>query len=167
MKAVVIAGVLASTTAHAEPKDVIATQPLALVARGIAVSYEHRIADRWSAQGFTGFRAAALEDYNSRTVVIGGELRFWLRARTPMRGPFFALHASIGYTRLADDVMGRVGASTALTQRVDFGWRFTIRNKVALGPTLGLGTREDIDSGPLATTIRPSLAIGFELGWIR
>jgi hypothetical protein len=84
-----------------------------------------------------------------------------------MRGPFVALHASIGYTRLSDDEMGFVGSAMALSQRTDIGWRFTIKSRVSFSPTVGIGTREDIDSrGQLATTVRPQLAFGFELGWL-
>lgn len=166
---------VAATAAAAEPAraepvrtEVIATQPLALVARGVSLSYERRIAERLSAVGLGGLRAAALEDYGSWTVTVGGELRAWLRRSTPMRGPFVALHASAGHTRLSDDVMGDVGGSTALSQRLDVGWRFTIRGRLAIAPTIGLGLREDLDStGRLATTVRGQGAIGLEVGWMR
>jgi hypothetical protein len=166
----VAAGMAAPATARAErpAAEVIASQPLALVARGVAVSYERRIAPRVSAVGLGGLRAAALEDYGSWTVTAGGELRVWLRATTPMRGPFLGLHASAAHTRLSDDVMGDLGGSTALSQRLDVGWRFTIRGRVAIAPAVGLGVREDVDStGRLATTARGQLAIGLEVGWMR
>ncbi len=168
--AAALALVAAAVPARAEPTrdEVIATQPLALVARGVALSYERRIAPRVSAVALGGLRSAALEDYSSWTVTAGGELRVWLRAATPMRGPFLALHASAAHTRLSDDAMGYVGGSTALSQRVDVGWRFTIRGRVAIAPTLGLGVREDLDStGRLATTARGQVAIGLEVGWMR
>ncbi len=154
--------------AEAPAAEVIATQPLALVARGVAVSYERRIAPRVSAVGLGGLRAAALEDYGSWTVTAGGELRVWVREATPMRGPFVAFHASAAHTRVSDDVMGDLGGSTALSQRLDVGWRFTIRGRVAIAPTVGLGVREDLDStGRLATTARGQVAIGLEVGWMR
>lgn len=159
----------APARARAEPvrTEVIATQPLALVARGASLSYERRIAERLSAVGLGGLRAAALEDYGSWTVTVGGELRAWLRRATPMRGPFVALHASAGHTRLSDE-MGDVGGSTALSQRLDVGWRFTIRGRLAIAPTMGLGLREDLDStGRLATTVRGQGTIGLEVGWMR
>lgn len=171
----VLALALAASPARAEParaeparNEVVATQPLALVARGVSLSYERRIARRLSAVALGGLRAAALEDYDSWTVTAGAELRAWLRRSTPMRGPFVALHASAGHTRLSDDTMGYVGGSTALSQRLDVGWRFTIRDRLAIAPTLGLGVREDLDStGRLATTARGQIAIGLEVGWMR
>jgi hypothetical protein len=171
MKVTAITILLATvTTASAEPEkitsEVIATQPLALVARGVSVSYERRVAERWSAAGVVGVRASALGDFSSSTVTAGGELRRWLRERTPMRGPYVGFHASVGHTRLGDDEMGHVGSSTGLTERVDLGWRFTIRNRVAIAPSLSIGARQDIAQG-LATTSRPLLAIGLELGWMR
>lgn len=148
--------------------EVIATQPLALVARGVGVSYERRVTERLSVVVLGGMRAAAIEDYSSWTASVGGELRAWLRRRTPMRGPFLALHASAAHTRVADDVMGDIGGATALSQRLDVGWRFTIRGRVAIAQTLGLGLREDLDgAGRLATTARGQIAIGLEVGWMR
>jgi hypothetical protein len=168
---VLAAGAMAGVSpAAAEPvrDEVMSTQPLALVARGVAVSYERRVAPRVSAVVLGGLRAAALEDYSSQTVTAGGELRVWVREATPMRGPFVGFHASAGYTRLVDDAMGYVGGSTALSQRLDVGWRFTIRSRLAIAPTLGFGLREDLDSaGRLATTVRGQIAIGLEVGWMR
>src|SRR5262249_29494559 len=108
--ALALAAAAQAAPAYAAPvrEEGIATQPLALVARGVSASYERRIAERVSAVAIGGIRAAALEDYSSRTFTVGGELRAWLRQRTPMRGPFLAFHASAGYTRLSDDVMGNV-----------------------------------------------------------
>jgi len=168
VKALVIVLALASV-ARAEPirEEVIGTQPLALLGRGVSASYERRVLERWSVVALGGLRAAALVDFSSRTASIGGELRFWIRRCTPMRGPFVALHVGAGHTRLRDDEMGHVGSATSLSQRADVGWRFTIRSRVSITPTVGLGFREDIDAGPLATTIRPQIAFGLELGWLR
>lgn len=169
MKALVVVLALAGV-ARAEPvrDDVIGTQLLALVGRGVSASYERRISARWSVVTIGGLRAGALVDFSSRTVSFGGEGRFWIRRCTPMRGPFVALHVGVGHTRLSDDEMGYVGSSTGLSERADIGWRFTIRSRIALAPTIGIGLREDIDSsGRLATTVRPQIAFGFELGWLR
>jgi len=169
VKAVVVVLALVGV-AQAEPirEQVIATQPLAFIGRGISGSYERRFAERWSVVVLGGLRAAALVDFSSRTVSFGGEARFWIRRSTPMRGPFVALHASVGHTRLTDDEMGYVGSATSLSQRADIGWRFTIKSRISIAPTLGFGTREDVDStGQLATTVRPQLAVGLELGWLR
>lgn len=155
--------------ARAEPvrETVIGTQVLSIVGRGASGSFERRVAKRWSAVALAGVRAAALVDFTSRTLWFGGEARFWIRGSTPMRGPFVALHASIGYTRLVDDAMGLVGSSIALSQRADIGWRFTLWSRISVAPTIGIGTREDVDgSGRLATTVRPQLGLGLEVGWL-
>lgn len=168
MKALVVVIALAGA-GQAEPvrEQVIGTQPLSLIGRGVSGSYERRIAGPWSVVALGGLRAAALVDFSSRTISLGGELRFWIRSCTPMRGPFVALHVGVGYTRLSDDEMGYVGSSTSLSQRADVGWRFTFRSRISLAPTVGFGFREDIDStGRLATTVRPQVAFGWELGWL-
>jgi len=85
-----------------------------------------------------------------------------------MRGPYLGFHASAGYTRLTDDVMGYAGSSTGLTQRLDLGWRFVVHRHLTITPSLGLGCREDIDlRGRLATTTRGMVALGLEIGWMR
>ena len=167
----IAAVVVGSPAARAEPDaptDVIATQPLALVARGVSVSYERPLTDRLSAAALGGFRAAALGDYGSTTGTAGAELHVWLRRSSVLRGPYLGLHVSAGYTRLTDDVMGYAGASTGLTQRIDIGWRFVVHRHLTITPSLGLGCREDIDMrGQLATTTRGMAAIGLEVGWMR
>lgn len=158
----------AALAAQAEPVEVFSTQPLALVGLGISAGYERQLSDRISVVALGGLRAPALEDFSSRTITLGGELRLWLRRHSDLRGPYVAFHASAGYTRLSDDEMGYIGSSTGLTQRLDIGWRWVIRDRVSLAPSIGLGWREDIaGSGHLATTVRGMGAIGFELGWVR
>jgi len=169
MKSLWILAALA-TAAHAEPHDAVTTQPLALVARGISLGYEHLVTPRLSAVALVGARAAAEADYSSTTLTAGGELRFWPRARPgrELRGLFLALHASVGRTHLTDDVMDTsVGTSVELTERIDVGWRFVVRDRFAIAPTLGLGHHQDIDvGGRLATVDAPALMIGVELGWL-
>jgi len=168
MKALLLLLALAAA-ARAEPvrERVIATQLYAIIGLGVQGSYEQRFAERWSVVAIAGAKAGALVDYSSRTLMFGGEARFWIRRSTPMRGPFVAYHASMAYTRLSNDDMGFVGSALVLSQRADFGWRFTIKSRISITPTGGLGTREDIDSsGRLATTVAPQLAFGLELGWL-
>jgi hypothetical protein len=170
MKALVLLAALA-TTAHADDHtDVVTTQPLALVARGVSVGYEHLMTQRLSVVALAGVRAAAEGDFSSSTLTAGGELRFWPRARPgyQLRGLYIALHASAGRTHLVDDVMDTsVGTSVELTERVDVGWRFVAWRRLGISPTLGLGGHQDIDtSGRLATVNAPALMIGVELGWL-
>lgn len=169
MRALVVLVALAGV-AQAEPihEEVIGTQPLALIGRGLSASYERRVLDRFSVVALGGVRAAALVDYSSRTLFMGGEVRYWIRPCTPMRGPFISVHLGIGHTRLTDDQMGYVGSATSLSQRSDLGWRFTFGDLISIAPSVGLGFREDVDSsGKLATTLRPQIGFGLELGWLR
>ena len=163
---VTAAVVAAASTARAdERRDVIATQPLALVARGVSLSYERPVLPGWSAVALTGVRGAAGGDYSSRTWTVGAELRWW--PRRPMRGLHLAAHASAAHTSLTDDVMDtHVGDAWALTQRLDVGYRWWTWRRLTLTPSLGVALREDVDrSGRLATTARPAVVIGLELGW--
>jgi len=147
---------------------VIATQPLAAITRGLALAAERRVATHWSVVVLGGLRGGALGDYSSTTWEGGGELRWWLRERgaIAIAGPYLAAHASLGRTSLAMSATGApLGTAWGFEQRVDVGWRFTFRGRVALTPSVGLGAHEDVDgSGRLAASTRPTVALGLELG---
>lgn len=152
--------------AHAEP-EVIATQPIALATRGLEVSYERELAPRWSWMALAGARIGAAGDYDSATLTGGGELRWWIRHAPEMRGPYVGAHVSLGRTTVTNS-MREIGASLGVTERIDVGWRWVIRDTVAITPALGIGAIEDIDeSGRLATVARPTFAFGLEVGWYR
>jgi hypothetical protein len=166
MRALVVLTLLAGT-ANAEP-DVIATQPLALAANGIAISYEHPLTSRLSGVVLAGYRDGADGDYDANTVTGGAELRWWIRRNAELRGPFTAFHTSIGHTRLTEDQMGYIGSSTSFTERFDIGWRWVIRRHLTIAPTLGIAIHQDISgSGRLSPIGHAMPGIGFELGWMR
>jgi hypothetical protein len=154
-------------TAQAEP-DVIATQPLALAAHGVTLSYEQPLTTKISGVAIAGFRSAADGDFDANTVTAGGELRWWFRAHARLRGPYTAFHASVGHTRVSEDQMGFIGSSTSFTQRFDIGWRFVIRDHLTIAPAVGLAIHEDLSgSGRLAPIAHGTLGLGLELGWMR
>lgn len=168
MKASLVILCAMCTPALADPEraDAITTQPMELAARGFELGVEHHVRPHWSVMGQVGIRGAALGDYTSTTYTGGAELRWWHRAA--MTGPFVAAHASVGRTSLALSATGEdMGSSWGLEQRIDVGWRFTVRNRVALTPSFGLGEHEDLDSsGRLAMYARPAVGVGFEIGFL-
>lgn len=166
MRALVVIALLAGT-AHAEP-DVIATQPLALAAKGVSVSYERPLTEKLSGVAIAGYRDGADGDFDANTFTVGGELRWWFRKHAELRGPFTAFHASLGHTRLSEDQMGFVDSSTSLTQRFDIGWRWVIRDHFTIAPTIGFAIHEEFTgSGRLAPMGHAMPGIGLELGWMR
>ena len=169
IRLVIIAAVIAasSATAHAE-QDVIATQPLALAANGIAVSYERPLTSRYSGVAIVGYRDAADGDYDANTFTLGAEVRRWFRANARMRGPYAAFRASIGHTRVSEEQMGFIGSSTSFTQRFDIGWRWVIRDRVTIAPALGIAIHEDVSgSGRLSPIGHGMIGVGLEVGWMR
>jgi hypothetical protein len=155
-------------SASATRTEVVATQPLALVAGGIGASYERQVTDHLSAVILIGFRAGAGGDYSSRTFTVGGEARWWPLS-TSSRRLYVGAHASAAHTAVTDDVMDReIGRAWTLTQRLDLGWRFVVWDHLAISPTLGVVVREDASrSDRLATSARLTFALGLELGWWR
>jgi hypothetical protein len=158
---------LVSGTANAEP-DVIATQPLALAAKGVSVSYERPLTVKLSGVAIAGYRDGADGDFDANTFTVGGELRWWFRKHAELRGPFAGFHASVGHTRLSEEQMGYIGSSTTFTQRFDIGWRWVIRDHLTIAPALGIAIHEDISgNGKLSPIGHGMLGIGLELGWMR
>ena len=164
----VIAIALLARAAAADParEDAISTQPFELAARGGEVGLEHLVRAHWSVFGFVGLRGAALGDYTSTTYAGGAELRWWWHAA--MTGFYAAAHLDLGRTSLAlSGTDGEMGVAWGVEERVDAGWRFTIQNRVAITPSLGLGAHHDIDTtGSFAVYTRPALAVGLELAFL-
>ena len=155
-----------ATAASAEPvrEDSLTTQPLALMARGGELGVEHLVREHWSAMAQIGLRGGALGDYSSTTYTGAIEVRWWLRPT--MTRLYVGAHVSAGHTSLELAATGeRMGTSWGLEQRVDVGWRFVIKNRVSITPSLGLGEHEDFDGrGKLAMYARPAIGSGLELG---
>ena len=147
---------------------VLSTQAFAAITRGLSLEVEHRLGGHLSVMLETGLRGGALGDYSSTTWLLGADLRWWFRPRgaIAIAGPYLAAHASAGRTALVMSATGAgLGTSWGLEQRADLGWRFTLRGRVAVTPSLGLGTHEDLDgSGRLAPTTRSAIAVGLEIG---
>ena len=165
-RTIIIAIAVLSAPAKGEPArdDIVDTDPLAVAAHGMSLGYEHRMSSSWSLGGTVGLRGAALGDYTSTTWVGAVDGRYW--KRRPMVGPFVGLHASAGRTTLAMSATGAdLGVSWGFEQRVDFGWRFTIRDRLAITPSIGLGAHEDVDH-VLAPSVHPVLGLGCELGFL-
>lgn len=172
-RALAVAAVIAAAAPPAHADDgtrdtVVSTQVWAAFTRGLSLQGEHRVAPHLSVVIEGGLRGGALGDYSSTTWMLGADLRWWFRPRGPVAiaGPYLAAHASAGRTSLVMSATGDgLGTSWGLEQRADVGWRFTIRGRVALTPSLGVGTHEDLDGrGRLAPTTRSSIAVGLELG---
>jgi hypothetical protein len=167
---------IANACKHVGPRNVISTQPLALAARGFALSYERFVGPpRFSVVGTAGFRGAALGDYSSSTVNGGIEGRVWVRrdagfgcSAPAMSGPYFGLHLNTGVTTLTDRTTdSSVGSSLTFTSTIDFGWRWIAFRILEITPSLGWGYHTDVDPrGHLATTVRPALVVGLSVGWI-
>jgi hypothetical protein len=158
------------------PRNTVATQPLALAARGVGFSYERLVGPpTFSVAALVGGRSAALGDYSSATVSGGVEARAWARivnrnkcGSMAMNGLYLGLRLDAAYTRVSDRTTDRfAGSSVALESMVTLGWRFVIWRTVEVTPSIAGGLRSDIDPrAGLGTSARPAGAIGLEVGWM-
>jgi hypothetical protein len=171
----VLAGV-----AHADtpvPRNAISVHPLSLQSYGVALQYERDLApSRFSLAGELAVRAGAGGDYDSLTLGIAGELRFWLRLGAPysgldaraMVGPFVAARFSAALTSVQDARDDRsIGSAISLVQGVSIGYRFAFFHHVELSAALGPAVRVEIDpGGRLPTAVGVTMAFGLTAGWL-
>ncbi len=157
------------------PKNAISTEPLALAARGIGLSYERLIGPPiFSVAALVGGRSAALGDYSSLTMSGGLEGRAWAHVgyrgcgQIAMSGLYLGLRLSAAYTRMSDKTDDHfVGSSVALASMVTLGWRFIAWRLLEVTPSIAGGIRSDVDpQAGLGTSARPAFALGLQVGWV-
>ena len=158
--------VLAPGLAAAEPsppRGSVAVPLLALSSQAIAVEGEAPIARRLSAAVIVGARDPADGDYGGYTLALGGELRGWWRAS--QRGPYLGLRAEGQVTHLARRDGGSLGTGIGLTQALVLGYRWVVRDRVAITVDAGVAIDEDLGHGRIPARVRGTPLAGLALGW--
>ena len=146
---------------------------------GLAMQYEHLVLpDRWSLSGSLAVRSTAGGDYDSLSISVGGELRYWWRGRAlwstlqhTMVGPYVGARLDIERTSLrqtsSPDGDRSLGSMTSLATTVVLGYRFALWRRVEITPGLGWGWRGDIDpSGTVPSRSRLVILAGLTVGWL-
>jgi hypothetical protein len=147
-------------TARAD--ETVWVAPVAFTYHGVAAEYERDLPERpISLAVGLALRSTADGDYDSTTVGVAGEARYWIRRHWYAAGRLDLAHTSV--TDEMDETIGRqhtIGVA-ALT-----GYRFAPWRGLELRPYAGLAVRRDSDhDGRLAAWTRPGLAYGLALGW--
>jgi hypothetical protein len=158
----------------AEPKNAVSYAPLAILSRGFLIQYERLVTERIGVVLGPGVRFAAREDFESETLVVHTEGRYWLVRREliskerGMVGPFAALSADLARTSLESLSLERsLGAMWTLQESVRFGYRFVIFGFQEITPSFGLGMVHEFDEeGRLAATTRLTLGANLTVGWL-
>ena len=175
MKAVLIIAAL-STTAAAEPtRDKTVSVELAGVReRGLIIDGERDLPDfRISVDVGLVLRASATGDYSSRTLGIGGEVRYWFKRRAVWTrvpsgsavGWYTAARIDLARTSLEMDETS-LGIARQLATSVLFGYRFAPWRGLEVRPYTGLAIRREWDSSDgIAAWTKGGLVLGLAVGW--
>ncbi len=169
---------VAATAQREPPRDLVSLPLLSLSGlAGVGLQYEHQLeARRFSVAVALAARANAGGDYRSLATSASIELRYWLKGRAvwcdlprrAMVGWFAGARLDVSRTTTHDQVEDRdLGASRGFAETLTFGYRFAIRGRVELTPSLGFGLRSEIDeSGRLPSWTRSTLTFGITAGWL-
>jgi hypothetical protein len=164
--AVAVVGAAGGARAGELPQNALSLQLPSLFASGIAGQYERAVLTKFSLVAGLGLRSGASGDFDSRTVALGGEARVWIREDWNVSGPYVGARLDVARFSLRDEVEDRlVGKSWSITESLQAGWRFRIRDRVEITPSIGFGVRQEVtDGGPLASWSRGALLFGLTAG---
>jgi hypothetical protein len=178
LRALVILSVLAvAGTARADetPETTISFGPTSLLAHGLSVEVERDLPRyRISAAGALMLRSTAGGDYDSTTIGLGAEARYWFKRRAiwtrrPTGSPvgwYAALRLDTAHTSVTDAMDEHIGAHHTTALSVLGGYRFAPWRGLEIRPYGGFAVRHDRDHhGGLASWTRPGLAYGLAVGW--
>jgi hypothetical protein len=161
---IALALLVMTASAYAEPRHAVSVQLATLDTTGINVQGETDLGRRkLSLAVAIGARGAAEADYKSSTVGIGVELRRWLRRPTTMGGLYAGVRTDLARTSLTDLMDDRgIGGITTWTLGATLGYRFLIRQRVELTPSVGAGLV--VEGGASPTTARRAGTVGLTAG---
>lgn len=160
------------------PRHVVSLPLLSLAgAAGIGVQLEQKLAaPRWSVAVALAARGNAGGDYSSLATTVSAEARYWLRGRAIWSdlpagsavGWFAGARLDVTRVRTRDTIDDRaLGASLGFAETLTLGYRFAVKGRVAITPSIGLGVKSEVDtSGRLPSWTRGDARIGLTLGWL-
>ena len=178
LRALVILSVLAGAgTARADelPETTVSFGPTSLLAHGLSVEVERDLPRyRISAAGALMLRSTAGGDYDSTTIGLGAEVRYWFKRRAiwtrrPAGAPvgwYAGLRLDSAHTSVTDAMDEHIGAHHTTALSALGGYRFAPWRGLEVRPYAGFSVRHDRDHhGHIAGWTRPSLAYGLAVGW--
>lgn len=170
----------ADTTAAALPATVpmhdttVSVELSGFNERGLIVDGERDLPDRGiSVDVGLVLRASATGDYSSRTVGIGGEVRYWFKRRAiwtrAPRGSAIGWYTGgridLGRTSLQMDGTS-LGVERQFATSLLFGYRFAPWRGLEVRPYTGLAIRHEWDAGHrVAPWTKGGVVFGFAVGW--
>ncbi len=161
-----VAALLLAAAPAARADDTVWIAPASLTYHGVAGEYEHDLARgladrRVSIAGGLALRSTAGGDYDSTTIGVAGEVRYWLR-----RHWYVAARLDLAHTTVTDEMDETIGRQHAVELAGLTGLQYTPWRRLEIRPYVGLAIRRESDhAGELAPWVRPGVAYGLALGW--
>ena len=172
--AVLLAGA-GTARADERPDTTVSLGVTSLLAHGLSIEVERDLPRyRISAAGALMLRSTAGGDYDSSTIGLGAEARYWFkrdaiwtrRAPGSPVGWYAALRVDTAHTTVTDAMDAEIGAHHTVGVAALAGYRFAPWEGLEVRPYGGLTVRHDRDHhGHLAGWTRPAVAYGLALGW--
>lgn len=164
-----------SARADERPETTVSLGATSLLADGLTVEVERDLPRyRMSVAGAVMVRSTAGGDYDSATVGLGAEARYWFKrdaiwTRRPAGSPvgwYAALRLDTAHTSVTDAMDEEIGAHHTSGIAALGGYRFAPWRGLEVRPYGGIAVRHDRDHhGHLAGWTRPGLAYGLAIGW--
>jgi hypothetical protein len=174
MKTVAIAAALlaaAAGVAHADPPALpttVVSLPLPSLSLGGGAVQAERYLDarrRFSVAASLGLRSGAQQDYDSYTLALGSEGRWYFWSKRPGKGPFAA--ARLDASRTSVSMAGRdLGSDWRVASSLLVGWRWILYRRVEISPSFGLVRYVDLPGGRLAASQSGTISFGLTIGWV-
>jgi hypothetical protein len=164
-------------TARADetPETTVSLGTTSLLAHGLSVEVERDLPRHHvSVAGALMLRSTAGGDYDSSTIGLGAEVRYWFKrdaiwTRRPAGAPvgwYAALRLDTAHTSVTDAMDEEIGAQHTVAIGAFGGYRFAPWRGLEVRPYGGIAVRTDRDHhGQLAGWTRAGLAYGLALGW--
>jgi hypothetical protein len=154
--------------------NAVSFEPLAILSRGFLLQYERLFGDRWSALLGPGVRFGAREDFESRTLVLHGEARYWLVRReliskdVGMVGPFAGAGLNFARTTVESRLLDRsLGSLLTFEETARAGYRFVAFGFQEITPSFGVGLSHEFDErGRLAPSTGIVVGLNLTVGWL-
>ncbi|HEX6767299.1 MAG TPA: hypothetical protein VF103_17495, partial [Polyangiaceae bacterium] len=121
-----------------------------------------------------GVRFGAREDFESRTLLLHGEARYWLVRReliskeTGMVGPFAGVGLNFARTTVENRLLDRsLGSMLTFEETARAGYRFVAFGFQEITPSFALGLSHEFDEeGRLAPTTGFVVGLNLTVGWL-
>ena len=161
MKSLLVLPLLLLATSTARADLVVSVPVFALSSRAIAAEAELPVTPRLSLGVAAGVRDPASGDFGGYALALGPALRGWRRPTQHGLHGVVRLESSLVQLSRANK---NLGTAFVLAPSLGVGYRFVIRDRLAITPDVGLGGEIDFGHRSIPTQRRWTFVYGLAVG---